>query len=163
MDETIYRMATAAFDRMLRDPARFAVPEFAGQRARSAEVVVELLGRDPIGVVRTSFSVLAFDASGRLDMDRLRTEQMARLETMLAPALGSPSRDDKIVEADRRFIAQGGTWVPSKALARAINDAALGHRKCPRLPVQVRGQAAERQHAVAPSVSATSQGSTAVV
>lgn len=144
MDETIYRMATAAFDRVLRDPLRFAVPEFAGQRARSAEVVVELLGRDPVAVVRTSFSVLAFDASGRLDMGRLRTQQMARLETMLAPVLGSPSRDDKIVEADMRFIAQGGTWMPSKALAKAINDTALGQRKCPRMQVQDRGRAAER-------------------
>lgn len=143
-DDTIYRMASAAFDRMLRDPARFAVPDFAGKRARSAEVVVELLGREPVAVVRTSFSVLAFDAAGRLDMGRLRTQQMARLETMLAPVLGSPSRDDKIVEADMRFIAQGGTWIPSKALARAINHAALGHRKCPRLQVHDRGQAAER-------------------
>jgi len=144
MDETINRMATAAFDRMLRDPARFAVPEFAAQRARSAEVVVELLGREPVAVVRTSFSVLAFDAAGRLDMGRLRTQQMARLETMLAPVLGSPRCDVKIIEADMRFIAQGGTWSPSKALARAINDAALGHRKCPQLKVHDRGRPAER-------------------
>ena len=64
---------------------------------------------------------------------------MARLESMLAPVLGRPSRDDKIVEADMRFIAQGGTWTPSTALATAIDDAALGLRKCPRLQVHDRG------------------------
>jgi hypothetical protein len=138
-DDTIYRMASAAFDRLLRDPARYGVPELAGQRVRSADVVVQLVGREPVAVVRTSFSVLAFDAAGRLDMGRLRTQQMARLETMLAPVLASPSRDDKIVQADTRFIAQGGTWTPSKSLARAIDDVALGHRKCLRLQVHDRG------------------------
>ena len=67
-NDLIYRMATIAFDRMLREPARFAVPELAHQRVRSAELVVELLGGDAVAVVRTSFSVLAFDAAGSLDM-----------------------------------------------------------------------------------------------
>jgi hypothetical protein len=141
-DDTICRMASTVFDRLLRDPSRYRVPELAGQRVRSAELIVQLLGREPVAVVRTSFSVLAFDAAGCLDMGRLRTQQMARLETMLAPVLGSPSRDDKIVEADMRFIAQGGTWMPSNTLARAINDAALGHRKCPRVQVHDRGRVA---------------------
>ena len=132
-DDAIYRMASAAFDRMLRDPARFRVRELAGQRVRSAEVVVVLQDREPVAVVRTSFSVLAFDAAGHLDIGRLRTQQQARIEAVLAPVLGNPSRDEKIVEADTRFIAQGGTWTPSKPLARAIDDAALGRRKCPRL------------------------------
>jgi hypothetical protein len=144
-DDLIYRMATAAFDRMLREPARFAVPDFADQRIRSAELVVELIGGDAVAVVRTSFSVLAFDAAGRLDMSRLRTQQMARLESMLSPVLGSRSRDDKIVEADMRFIAQGGTWAPPKALATAIEDAALGLRKCSQLQVHDRGRQAQSQ------------------
>jgi hypothetical protein len=139
-NDLIYRMATAAFDRMLREPARFAVPELAGQRVRSAELVVELFGGDAVAVVRTSFSVLAFDAAGHLDMSRLRTQQMARIETMLAPVLRSPTPDNKIVEADMRFIAQGGTWTPSKALATAIDDAALGLRRCSRLQVHDRGR-----------------------
>ena len=51
-DDLIYRMATAAFDRMLREPARFRMPDLAGQRVRSAEIVVELVGGDgPFGLV----------------------------------------------------------------------------------------------------------------
>ncbi len=141
-DDTIHRMAGVAFDRMLRDPGHLRVPELAGQRVRSAEAVVELVCRQPVAVVRTSFSVLAFDAAGHLDTSRLRTQQMARIETVLAPVLGSPSGKDKIVEADARFIAQGGTWTPSKSVAQALDDVALGHRRCARLKVHDAGRRA---------------------
>jgi hypothetical protein len=134
-DDLIYRVATAAFDRMLREPARFRMPDLAGQRVRSAEIVVELIDREAVAVVRTSYSVLAFDAAGRLDLGRLFAQQQARVETVLAPVLASPGRDANIIEADARFIAQGGTWTPSKSRARAIDDAALGPRKCPRLRI----------------------------
>jgi hypothetical protein len=29
-----------------------------------------------------------------------------------------------------RFMAQGGQWVPSRALARVIDQTALGQRQC---------------------------------
>ena len=35
-------------------------------------------------------------------------------------------RDEKVIEAGGQFIAQGGTWTPSPALARTIDDAARG-------------------------------------
>jgi hypothetical protein len=133
MDDTIFRMANTAFERMLRDPARFRLPELAGQRVRTAEVVVELVGREPAAVVRTSFGVLAIDDAGCVDASRLRAQQLARIETVLAPVFADPNRDAKVIEAGGQFIAQGGSWTPSPALARAIDDAALGRRKCPRL------------------------------
>ena len=133
MDDTIYRMANTAFDRMLKDPARCRLPELAGQRVRTVEVVVELVGREPAAVVRTSFGVLAIDDAGCVDASRLRTQQHARIETVLAPVFASHDRDAKVIEAGGQFIAQGGTWTPSPALARAIDDAAFGRRKCPRL------------------------------
>ena len=133
MDDTIYRMANTVFDRMLRDPARCRLPELAGQRVRTAEVVVELVGREPAAVVRTSFGLLAIDDAGCVDASRLRAQQHARIETVLAPAFADPDRDAQVIEAGSQFIAQGGTWTPSPALARAIDDAALGRRKCPRL------------------------------
>jgi hypothetical protein len=136
-DDTIYRLASAAFDRMLRDPERFRLPDLANQRVRSADIVVTLLGRKAVAVVRTSYSVLAFDAAGRLDVGRLLGQQHARVETVLAPVLGSPGPDANVIEADARFIAQGGTWSPSQSLARAIDDAALGHRKCPRMGLTI--------------------------
>lgn len=134
MDDTIYRMANTAFDRMLRDAASCCLPELAGQRVRTAEVVVELVGREPAAVVRTSFGVLAIDDAGCVDVSRFRKQQYARIETALAPVFANPDCDEKVIDAaGGQFIAQGGSWTPSIALARAIDDAALGRQKSPRL------------------------------
>ena len=139
MDDTLYRMANTAFERVLSEPTRYRVPELAGQRVRTVEVVVELAGREPVAVVRQAFAVLAIDAAGRVDLARLRKQQYARIETALAPVFADPHRDEKIVEAGEQFIAQGGTWTPSPALARAIDDAALGRQRCPRLGARTSG------------------------
>ncbi|MBC8752811.1 hypothetical protein [Paraburkholderia sp. WC7.3b] len=64
-DDTLWRLATSKFDRMLRDPASHRLPAFAGQRARMANVVVELVASEPVRVIRTTYAVLAFDAEGR--------------------------------------------------------------------------------------------------
>lgn len=139
MDDTLYRMANTAFERVLSEPTRYRVPELAGQRVRTVEVVVEIAGRQPVAVVRQAFAVLAFDAVGSVDVARLRKQQYARIETALAPVFADPHRDEKIVEAGEQFIAQGGTWKPSPALARAIDDAALGRQNCPRLDARTSG------------------------
>jgi len=138
MDDTLYRMANTAFDRMLQDPTRCRLPELAGQRVRTVEVVVELIGRKPVAVFRTSFAVLAFDDTGCVDVTRLRKQQYARIENALAPVFAEPDRDEKVIDAGGQFIAQGGTWTPSPALARAIADAALGRQRCPRLDARIR-------------------------
>lgn len=133
MDDTIFRMANTAFDRMLQHPTTYRLPELAGQRVRTTEVVVGLVGREPAAVVHTSFAVLVFDHAGRVDANRYRKQQYARVETALAPAFADPDRDGKVVDAASQFIAQGGAWSPSVALARALADTALGRQRCPRL------------------------------
>ena len=109
-DDTILHMANTAFDRMLQDPTTCCLPELAGQRVRTTEVVVELVGREPAAVVRTSFAVLVFDHAGCVDANRYRQQQCARVETALAPAFADPDRDrnPKVVDAASQFIAQGG-------------------------------------------------------
>jgi hypothetical protein len=139
MDDTLYRMANTAFDRMLQYPTRYRLPELAGQRVRTAEVAVSLVGREPAAIVRKSFGVLAFDEPGWVDVTGLRKQQHARIEIALAPMFVDPERDEKVVDAGSQFIAQGGTWTPSIALERAIDDAALGHRKCTPLGVRDHG------------------------
>jgi hypothetical protein len=136
-DDTIYRMANTAFDRMLQDPTTYRLPELAGQRVRTTEVVVGLVDREPVAVVRTSFAVLVVDHAGCVDADRYRKQQYARVETALAPAFApafvDPDRDGKVVDAASQFLAQGGAWSPTVALARALGDTALGRHKCRRL------------------------------
>jgi hypothetical protein len=122
MDDTLYRMANTAFDRMLSEPTRHRVPELAGQRVRTVEVVVELAGREPVAVVRQAFAVLAFDAAGSVDVTRLRKQQYARIETALAPVFADPQRDEKIVDAGEQFVAQ-------RRHMDAVASTGKGHRE----------------------------------
>jgi hypothetical protein len=63
---TPYRLPSAALDRMLRDPVHHCLPRFAGQRARSAEIAVELLNGQSIQVARSWFNILTFKKNGTL-------------------------------------------------------------------------------------------------
>jgi hypothetical protein len=132
-DESIYRLATSKFDRMLRDPGNHGLPYFAGQRVRMADVVVELDGRVPVRVLRSMYAMLAFDTDGHIDSGRFSKQQRALAESALAPALDDSRSKGAILDATDRFIAQGGAWQPSGALARAIHAAALGRMGCRRL------------------------------
>jgi hypothetical protein len=131
-DDTLWRLSSTKFDRMLRDPAGHCLPDFAGQRARMASVVVELVARNPMRVVRNTFSILTFDAEGRIDPSRFEKQQFALAESTFAPVFTvfADESNKTIVDATSRFIAQGGQWVPSRALARIIDQTAVGQRQC---------------------------------
>lgn len=51
---------------MLRFPKTHPLPRFAGQRVRTAEVVVELMNGRPIAVIRSVFSMMTFKRDGTL-------------------------------------------------------------------------------------------------
>ena len=128
---TLYRIANAAFDRMLRDPVRHRLPRFAGQRVRSAEITVALMNGKPIAVVRSSFSILTFKKNGSLVSPLSDRHVRARAE--LALALDPPIRDTAVADASTRFLARGGQWSPSAAVRRRIEQTALGREKCQRV------------------------------
>lgn len=131
-DDTLWRLSSTKFNRMLRDSTSHSLPVFAGQRARMASVVVELVARTPVRVVRNTFSMLTFDAEGRIDASRFEKHQFALAELVVAPVFDAFDEDinQTVVDATFRFIAQGGQWVPSRALARVIDQTALGQRQC---------------------------------
>ena len=129
----LYRLAESRFDRMLRERGGDSLSRFAGQRVRMAEVQVELIHRDPVRVVRLTFSMLTFDSSGYLLPDAFLQQQMAIAEGATAPALEPDYRDAVVLDESHRFIAQGGRWTPTATLERAICQAALGHIPCIRL------------------------------
>jgi len=117
---------------MLRDPKGPVLPAFAGQRVRMADLVVELAGRVPLRVVRSTFAVLPFDADGRMDSARVLKQQWARAETALDRCLDVPDSQDSVLDAAVQFVAHGGVWKPSNELARALDEAALGRTACRR-------------------------------
>jgi hypothetical protein len=127
----LYRLPSAALDRMLQSPTRHRLPRLAGQRVRSAEVAVEMMNGRPLRVVRSVFSMLTFKSDGTL-VSPLR-DRHVRARAELAQALGAPARHAGIAEASTRFVARGGQWTPSAAVARRIEQTALGRQKCPRI------------------------------
>jgi hypothetical protein len=132
-DENLYRLPNTAFEQMLRDPTSHRFPRFAGARMRMSGVIVELLDRQPIRVVQTSFSILSFDREGYLDASAFERHQRARVELAVAPLATEPEHAGSVVDATERFVAQGGRWAPSRALARHIDAAAMGWMKCGQL------------------------------
>ena len=118
---------------MLRDPTSHRLPRFAGARVRMADVVVELLDRQAIRVIWTTFGLLTFDDEGCFDPNAFDRHQRARAELALAPLMAQPGSAATVVDAASRFVAQGGRWTPSRTLARLIDEAALGQVKCTRL------------------------------
>lgn len=126
---TLYRLPSAALDRMLHNPARHRLTRFAGQRVRSAEVVVEMMNGRPIAVLRSVFSMLTIKSDGTL-VSPLRDRHI-RARAELALALDSPDPPASVAEASTRFVARGGQWKPPPALARRIEQTALERLKCP--------------------------------
>jgi hypothetical protein len=132
-EDALYRLPNTTFERMLQNPTGHALPRFAGQRVRMADVAVELMDRQPVRVVRTTFSILTFNSEGFLDPAAFEQHQRARAELALAPALGPPARHATIVAATPRFVDQGGRWVPSTDVVNLLKRAAMERMKCLRL------------------------------
>lgn len=131
--DDLYRLPSSWFDQMLRDPASHPLPRFAGNRVRMTGVVVELLDRQAIRVIWSTFSLLTFDSEGSFDPGPFDRHQRALAELGLAPQIAEARRTVTVVDAASRFAARGGSWAPSKTLAQRIEQAALGRAKCKRL------------------------------
>ena len=116
---------------MLNNPTRHRLARFAGQRVRSAEVVVEMKNGRPIVVLRSVFNMLTFKSNGTLVPPLRDRHVRARAELALAPE--APDLHPGISDASTRFVARGGQWKPPAALVRRIEQTALGRLKCPRI------------------------------
>ena len=133
-DDTLYRLPSAKFSRMVDDPESHRLERFAGQRVRMAEAIVEVRDRAPCAVVRLIYEMLGFDAEGRLDRAAFIRQNAALAELAISPVIPrSEAEETAVVDAGSRFVAQGGRWQPSLSLEQEILRAALGELKCERL------------------------------
>ena len=133
-DDTLYRLASAKFSRMVDDPESHRLERFAGQRVRMAEAIVEVRDRAPCAVVRLIYEMLGFDAEGRLDRAAFIRQNAALAELAMSPVIPRlEAEETAVVDAGSRFVAQGGRWQPSPSLEQEILRAALGELKCERL------------------------------
>jgi len=134
--DNIYRLGVARFGQMLDTPRSHQFPQFAAQRVRSAEVVVELKQRRPTRVVRMTHSVLTFDQAGYLDADALNRQQRGRFDTWASTLMGREADWEMgrgVTDARSQFAARGGRWTPSRRLLRSLCDVALGNARVRRL------------------------------
>lgn len=134
-DDTLHALASTAFMRMLRREDVARIPDFAGQRVRQASIVVEVVNGTPSRMVRRTFSVLDIDADGLLDVERLSTQQLARVDDLFEPERQAQGKGGPVIDAAWRFVARGGSWEPNERLLRRIEVAALGQASCPRVRV----------------------------
>jgi hypothetical protein len=132
-DDSLHRLPSAAFSRMLKDASACRVIDFAGKRVRMVSVTAETAGGFTLGVRHMSFSILDFDPFGILDVQRLSTQQVARFDAMVAGKLGAPLPAEQVVDASSRFVARGGSWEPDAGLRRRIEAAVVGTARCPRV------------------------------
>lgn len=132
-DDDLYRLPNTKFDRILRDPNSYRILRFAGARVRMADVVVELVDRQPIRVLWRTFGILTFNEAGCFDPNAFDRHQRARAELALALPIPTSAGTAAVVDAAMRFVAQGGRWVPPRVLARRIDEVAMDRVKCMRL------------------------------
>ena len=133
-DDTLHALASAAFMRMLRHGDLARVPDFAGQRVRQASVIVQVVDGTPVRMVHSTFSILDIKPDGLLDVERLNTQQVARLDVRFDHSRPADEvAGGAVIDAARRFVARGGSWNPDSRLLRRIEAAALGQVSCPRV------------------------------
>ena len=112
---------------MLSDPSAHPIPQFAAQRVRGAEAVVEQANRRPVRVIRMVFFMLTFNERGVLDADALMRQAAAAFDTLHAQ---TRSKGSTVLEAQSRFVVSGGRWKPTPAHQALFHKAALGKKKC---------------------------------
>lgn len=118
---------------MLGHPDSHRLPAFAGQRVRIANLTIELANRIPTRVVHQDFMIVTLDANGVLDVGRIMERASSRGEAILSDSIRNDARGTKVVDTTAHFKVQGGQWAPSPTLVRALTEAALGLRPCPRI------------------------------
>ena len=138
VDQTdrIHGLDVDRFSQILHAPTAHPFLQFAGQRLRWAEAVVELVERKAVRVVRMTFNILPFDQGGCLDRTTFDRYMLGRANLAFSSPRELTSRrqpDSGVLDADHLFADRGGRWVPSKPMLRAMHEAALGNVKLPQL------------------------------
>lgn len=131
-DDGIRKIGVTRYWNMLGAPDSHRLPEFADRRVHLANLTIELMDRKPVHVVNRDFVIVTFDAQGRLNVDQIMQRGSSLFEVFMASNLGRNDKEGtaKVVDATARFTVQGSQWTPTLALIQALDEAALGLRRC---------------------------------
>jgi hypothetical protein len=127
-NDTIRRFPLSRFERLLREDPEECLPEFAGKRVRCVLSILELLGRQPVEIIRLEYFVLSFDSQGRLD--RSEREKAKELAVHMVPPYSDRRVAESLVDAKHHFakkqFADRYKWTPTPEIEAAIFDAIFG-------------------------------------
>jgi hypothetical protein len=131
--DEIYRLPLARLERMLSIPNKEALPQWAGQRVRAVELIIQMENRKPIDIYRSLFYYLHFDSDGMLDRDQYMKDGVTVMNAG-DPGFSPRIRDPKIINAEQRFAIRRRDhsvwWKPLPHLEEEIRKVGLGRRKC---------------------------------
>lgn len=127
-DDSIHRIATALYDRLLhRDPGE-CIPAYSGKSIRCATVILEVAGRMPLSVIETYYSILYFDSEGRLDSDMLDKAMLLAAGSM--KPVFEEQWPSNIIDSQWKFArksyANRFKWTPSPKMEASIMAAIFG-------------------------------------
>jgi hypothetical protein len=126
-DGSLERLPVGRYNRLVRHGSNERLLQYAGKRVRCAVIVVESKDRIPVKIVKSQYSYILFDSSGRLSMEW--DEKEARLAMdMLEPVIAD--KDKQVVDARHKFArkryAREYLWQSSSEIEAAIRKAIFG-------------------------------------
>jgi len=136
-DDQVFRMAETMFKRLLANPAEAHLKQFAGQRVRFADIVVELHHRKPERVVRIGYYYLHFNQDGSINYERFMRDGAVIAEAGLADTRKTDADPTRVINATAKFAQRERDhaiwWQPDDALEKVILDASVDLTSCKRL------------------------------
>ena len=130
-DDTVFRFPFSRYERFMdRD---YALSQFATERIREAEVMVEVNGRELVRVLRSWFVYFPVDELGLLDKDKW-LEQFASAVGQIPV---SPRRQGSVINAQadfaKRRYEREATWQPTDEILSTIRQFLWDRLKLPSL------------------------------
>ena len=96
---------------------------------------MEVVNGKPWRMAHWTNSILDIDADGMLEVERLSTQQFARVDDRFEPASPGQFQGGRVFDAAKRFVAKGGFRETDERLLRRIEAATLGLVSYPRVLV----------------------------
>ncbi len=127
-DDTLRRIPLARHERLIAGDPVECFPEYKGKKVRNALAVVEFYNREPFELIAIQYSILSFDAEGRIDTAEIEKEMKLGAD-MLMPTESDPDYPN-VVDAKGRFAIKSYhdrySWTPSQDIETAIIRAIFG-------------------------------------
>lgn len=93
-NDNIRPISLAKYNRLIQGDKNESIPEYAGQRIRTAVVIVETENRKPINILKVDCEYINVDKDGKFDQDEQQEKKIDALRMMNIPT------DDEILQND---------------------------------------------------------------